>query len=78
MKFTEISGCELKSLHALEISENEFVIYMRTDEGNVPVVIEGETKPQIFGTMAELTEVANQLTGVVWTPDEQYAKASFE
>lgn len=76
MKFIELKDAELTSLHALEISENEYAIYYRNEEGNKPVVIEGDTAPKIFSSLAELKEVVKDLTAVIDRPDERYAKAS--
>lgn len=78
MKFMKIEGCELESLRALKINENEFAIYMQTEEGNTPVVIENETRPRIFGSMEELTKVAQDLVQVGRTKGDAYAWATFE
>lgn len=75
MKFYSTS---LETVAVLAINEEEFALMMRTEEGNVAIVLPGETRPRVFRSLVEATRTADTIGMVSYHPGDTYAKAWVE
>lgn len=74
MKFYSTS---LETVAVLAINEEEFSLLMHTEEGNVAIVLEGDTRPRIFRTLEEARAQVDKIGMVSYHPGDMYAKATF-
>ena len=75
MKFYSTSFEE--AIAVLAINEEEFALMMRTEEGNVAIVLPGDNRPRMFRTLEEATSMADEIGFVSYHPGDTYAKATF-
>ena len=74
MKFYNTS---LETVAVLAINEEEFALMMRTEKGNVAIVLPENNRPRIFRTFEEATSMADAIGMVSYHPGDTYAKATF-
>lgn len=74
MKFYSTS---LETVAVLAINDEEFALMMRTEEGNVAIVLPGDNRPRVFRTLEEATSMADTIGMVSYHPGDTYAKAMF-
>ena len=73
MKFYNTS---LETVAVLAINEEEFALMMRTEKGNVAIVLPGDNRPRIFRTLEEATGMVDEIGVVSYHPGDTYAKAT--
>ena len=74
MKFYNTS---LETVAVLAINEEEFALMMRTEKGNVAIVLPEDNRPRIFRTFEEATNMVDTIGMVSYHPGDTYAKATF-
>ena len=74
MKFYSTS---LETVAVLAINDEEFALMMRTEEGNVAIVLEGDNTPRIFKSLDEARTQVDKIGAVFYHPGDTYAKAMF-
>ena len=74
MKFYNTS---LETVAVLAINDEEFALMMRTEKGNVAIVLPEDNRPRIFRTFEEATSMVDTIGMVSYHPGDTYAKATF-